>query len=657
MRKKASRIVIAALLCGAAPGIAHAQTAGVAHPKPVNTRGMCVDQPAYELVALSPPTDYRTTSGTAPGGYDPAAPAVSCGGVTRAQPLTCVDSSSVPVGNPELCATTAKSDYESKNLVTVQRGTAAGLAYYTVQSTTLGGSPLITGVRIKAGIVNSCIQVAELEAYEGGVNVALASNGGSAIGTTPWSGESAPAKAIDGMRPAGYPNIYHSQCSGGDNLVITFARPSRISKLTLYGRQDYGPERDLYGYELLSGSTVVGTGQIDARSGSGSASLAGSCEAEDFQWRKTKADVSGMCGTTTVQDTVQCVDASGGGSLVVDPSQCNANQRPANAPYSVTSREGCGYDYTATAWSVAPASCGAVTQSRTVRCVGSDGQPAEEAACANYLTAPSASTPATSYWSKGPYAWPGAPGNAITIYRMPSVCDVGSPDQVQKDCEARFVNKNGGSASYLHPRETRTVEDRRACTPDTPAGGTPVYAWNTPVYVPDRSDVCGPNTRSGRVFCTKDGTTEVADSFCSSATKPASVQNFDDTSGCKATPEIVQSIAEVRVNTCGYTSSGGGRYACGPHSNYRPGPAAPWPNEVCSGKVIAGEPDGFGDYQTPNAGKGWSKAPTVAKIPGARCVVHWKYGYSDSNQAGWNSVYYDGPPTGRAGGDFISKKP
>lgn len=397
---------------------------------------------------------------------------------------------------------------------------------------------------------------------------------------------------------------------------------------------------------------MVGNGQVDARSGSGSANLRGSCDPEDLQWRKTKAPVAGICGTQTVQDRVECVDVSGGGSLVVDETRCNAAQRPANAPYSVTGREGCAYDYTASAWPASDPACGAVTQTRTVSCMGSDGEIVSDTLCASHLTPPSAATPISEYWSQGPYAWPGAPGDAITVYRMPTVCNAGSPDVVRRDCDARYAIKGGQSFSYLRPKETRTITDTRSCQTEAPSS----YAWNVPTYVPDRTNVCGPNTRSGRVFCLKDGATEVDDSLCSAETKPSAVQNFEDISGCRD-EEIVTSIAEVRLGACNYTSSGGGRHACGPRGNYRGGPVAPWPSELCSGTVLAGNADDLGDRQTPNAGKNWSKPPVTEKVPGARCVVHWKYGYSDSAQAGWNSAYFSGPPTGLGGGDFIGRKP
>lgn len=47
----------------------------------------------------------------------------------------------------------------------------------------------------------------------------------------------------------------------------------------------------------------------------------------------------------------------------------------------------------------------------------------------------------------------------------------------------------------------------------------------------------------------------------------------------------------------------------------------------------------------------------LEKVAGAKCVVHCRMGYSDSNGAGWAGVYYSGPATGREGGVFIGKKP
>lgn len=113
-----------------------------------------------------------------------------------------------------------------------------------------------------------CIQIAELEVYAKGVNVALAANGGRASGTSPYSGESNVGKAIDGVKPAGYPNIYHSECVGGSYLRVDFARPVEVESVVIYGRADGFGERDVFTYQI-TGTTGGRSGAIDARSGRG----------------------------------------------------------------------------------------------------------------------------------------------------------------------------------------------------------------------------------------------------------------------------------------------------------------------------------------------------------------------------------------------------
>lgn len=149
----------------------------------------------------------------------------------------------------------------------------AKLAVAPVKDATPEPGKLATSVTITAGIRNSCIQVAEVEVYSGGVNVAAAASGASAIGTSVWSGESHAGKAIDGVKPAGYPDIYHSSCSGGDALTITFARPVVTNRIVIWGRADYGPERDVYGFSINGPSGAVASGVVDATSGSGSATF------------------------------------------------------------------------------------------------------------------------------------------------------------------------------------------------------------------------------------------------------------------------------------------------------------------------------------------------------------------------------------------------
>lgn len=125
------------------------------------------------------------------------------------------------------------------------------------------------------------------------------------------------------------------------------------------------------------------------------------------------------------------------------------------------------------------------------------------------------------------------------------------------------------------------------------------------------------------------------------------------------------------VGYCRYTSSGGGRHACG---DWNPslkinGQPVPGPSEFCTGNKIAGyvpgdttgspmaDPLGM-EWNTPKAGYHWSKTPILRDVPGAKCVLHYKAGYSgewSNDQPVWVSGYFDGPPTGKQGQTWIAK--
>ena len=116
------------------------------------------------------------------------------------------------------------------------------------------------------------LQVAELQAFSGGTDVALASNGATATATSvydPTGPQSLPGNAIDGDNAGNYyatPGIYHSQtASGSEALTVTFAHAFDITTLSIYGRTDCCSDRDDYTYTLFDGSTQVGTGNLDAR--------------------------------------------------------------------------------------------------------------------------------------------------------------------------------------------------------------------------------------------------------------------------------------------------------------------------------------------------------------------------------------------------------
>ena len=129
------------------------------------------------------------------------------------------------------------------------------------------------------------LQVGELLAFDfADVNVALASNGGSATALSqyPAAEGGGPEEAIDGAFPAAYdyafdplvPGVYHSAGAGAaEYLTVAFAVPTTLARIQIYGRKDCCATRDFYNVTVYgAGDAVLFSGQLDART-TGSDSL------------------------------------------------------------------------------------------------------------------------------------------------------------------------------------------------------------------------------------------------------------------------------------------------------------------------------------------------------------------------------------------------
>ena len=129
-------------------------------------------------------------------------------------------------------------------------------------------APVVATSVVLTAVSGSCIQIAELEAFAGGLNVASAANGGVATGSTPYDGQANVGRINDGVKPAGYPNIFHSQCGAGDFAKVTFAQPVTLDRLAVYGRSDCCQGRDVFNYRIYNGTTQIASGILDASQGS-----------------------------------------------------------------------------------------------------------------------------------------------------------------------------------------------------------------------------------------------------------------------------------------------------------------------------------------------------------------------------------------------------
>ena len=94
----------------------------------------------------------------------------------------------------------------------------------------------------------SYLQICELIATETGtgIDVALASNGATATSTSNWDQQTNPGKAIDGIYPGDYPNLWHSATnSATEYLDVMLSVPKELDSITIYGRNSYS-DRDVF---------------------------------------------------------------------------------------------------------------------------------------------------------------------------------------------------------------------------------------------------------------------------------------------------------------------------------------------------------------------------------------------------------------------------
>lgn len=114
----------------------------------------------------------------------------------------------------------------------------------------------VSVIKITPSVLNTSgwLQVSEVIASETGTgnDLALSSALATATGSSNWSGSS-PNNAIDGVAPAAFPNIFHSNENDGTSfLSITLAAPSELDWIEIFGRTDgCCSERDIYDLELF----------------------------------------------------------------------------------------------------------------------------------------------------------------------------------------------------------------------------------------------------------------------------------------------------------------------------------------------------------------------------------------------------------------------
>ncbi len=120
---------------------------------------------------------------------------------------------------------------------------------------------------------NVWLQVSEVVAIERGseVNVAGASQRARVNAPNRYNGDAQASHAIDEAQPyvrkfGDSQGMYHSGVEGRDAwLEVTLARPTELSRLSVYGRLECCAERDIYRFELRDPrGQLIETGMIRA---------------------------------------------------------------------------------------------------------------------------------------------------------------------------------------------------------------------------------------------------------------------------------------------------------------------------------------------------------------------------------------------------------
>ena len=105
--------------------------------------------------------------------------------------------------------------------------------------------------------LSTWLQVSEVVALSGGVDQALAATA-TATGTGNFTSTSTPDKTIDGVAPAAFPEIYHADGPGVDEmLTITFNSPVTLQSLFVFGRTVSSSERDVYDVFLYNAAGAL----------------------------------------------------------------------------------------------------------------------------------------------------------------------------------------------------------------------------------------------------------------------------------------------------------------------------------------------------------------------------------------------------------------
>jgi len=145
----------------------------------------------------------------------------------------------------------------------------AAVATSMFLATSASAAPVVGAKSVhitKGGGPTDYLQITEVVALDfGDVDVALASNGGSASALNVYGPAHPPELAIDGIFPPVDLQLYLSAGTSGDYLDITFSHPTTLASLSIFGRKYCCSDRDVFSFDIrnATGGSIY-SGILDA---------------------------------------------------------------------------------------------------------------------------------------------------------------------------------------------------------------------------------------------------------------------------------------------------------------------------------------------------------------------------------------------------------
>jgi len=288
-----------------------------------------------------------------------------------------------------------------------------------------------------------------------------------------------------------------------------------------------------------------------------------------YSWKEQAwGAVAPACGPSSRSRSVQCVRSNG--DVVADGS-CDAGTKPAVSE-AVVDYQTCTYSWNPAAWSAPSTTCGSATSTRSVTCLSSDGRTVSDTSCSGTKPDVSKTTYETSgcgySWSAGAYSspvpacGPTVQNRSVTCLRSDGQtvadgsCDAGSRPAAQQaatdysTCTYGWTatswgawSSSCGSASQTRSvtcqsSDGRTVADSFCAATAKPDVSQNSYqtagcgrTWTTGAWSASDRACTASAVQTRSVTCLRSDGQTVADAECTSA-KPAASQTLADYSGC-----------------------------------------------------------------------------------------------------------------------------